>query len=332
MSAPVNQTAPAIVNTGPMRLEWQRLPIPVPAAGEVRIATAACGICATDLEMIAGWERTGFPAIPGHEWAGMIDAVGTGVDPALAGQPCVADNILPDGSEVGFERPGGYARHFCTAAENLCLLPPRFPLHHAVLIEPLAVCVHAVRRLGAETIHSALIIGDGPIGLLLAALLSGKGISNVELIGGRQGRLKVARQLGCRSAWNYHELPQAGNAIFEQLGRGPFDVVFEASGSKQAAAWALELAAMGGRIVIVGDYGNARADFAWNTLLHRELSLIGSNTGTGAWEDAVDVAVSGRIPLEKLITHRLPADQFEQGMELVRNRDTGAIKVVLEWN
>jgi len=80
----------AIVNTGPGKLEWQTLPTPEPAAGQVRIRTAACGICATDLQMIAGWERTKFPSIPGHEWSGVVDAIGSGVDVSLVGKPCVA--------------------------------------------------------------------------------------------------------------------------------------------------------------------------------------------------------------------------------------------------
>ena len=66
----------AIVNTAPGQLEFQELPLPEPGAGQVRIRTGACAICATDLVMIAGWDRTGFPAIPGHEWAGTVDAAG----------------------------------------------------------------------------------------------------------------------------------------------------------------------------------------------------------------------------------------------------------------
>ena len=69
----------AIVNTAPGRLEWKDLRLPKPRPGEVRVRTGACGICATDLAMIAGWKRTGFPSIPGHEWSGTVEAVGRGV-------------------------------------------------------------------------------------------------------------------------------------------------------------------------------------------------------------------------------------------------------------
>ena len=104
-----HQSMKAIVNTALNQLEWQDISLPQPAGGQVRVRTAACGICATDLQMIAGWTRTGFPSISGHEWAGIVDAVGAGVDAGLIGQHCVAENVLADGGEVGFEHPGGYA-------------------------------------------------------------------------------------------------------------------------------------------------------------------------------------------------------------------------------
>ena len=80
----------AIVHVAPGRLEWQDWPLPQPGPGQARIRTLACGICATDLEMIAGWNRTGFPAIPGHEWSGVVDAW----DPA-AMRPCWASRASP---------------------------------------------------------------------------------------------------------------------------------------------------------------------------------------------------------------------------------------------
>jgi len=210
----------AIVNTGPGRLVLQEWPTPQPGAGQVRIQTGACAICATDLKMIGGWERTSFPAIPGHEWAGMVDAVGTGVDPGLVGRRCVAENVLADGGEVGFER-------------QAC---------------------------------------------------------------GRQ-----------------------------------FPNVIEASGSPAAARASLDLVAARGRVLVVGDYDEARADFAWNHLLHQEIELIGSCASAGAWPEAVRLAVEGELPLARLVTHHFPAEQFAMGIRLVRSHQSDVIKVVLEW-
>jgi threonine dehydrogenase-like Zn-dependent dehydrogenase len=320
----------AIVNTGRNRLEWREMPLPQPGAGQVRIRTAACGICATDLEMIAGWKRTGFPAIPGHEWSGVVEAVGTGAAKRLLGRPCVAENVLSDGGEVGFEHPGGYAEYFLTEARNVRLLPARFDLATATLIEPLAVCVRAVRRLNVKAAGPALIFGDGPIGLITALLLERQGVRNVCLAGGRSGRLRLARKLGKFQTLNYHEAgPDLAQGV-RVAWADPFPVVIEASGSPRAMAAGLELAARGGKVLVIGDYGRAKAGFRWNHLLHRELTLIGSNASAGAWPEAVRLAGEAGLPLHRLISRRFAAAQFAKALDHVRSsRDV--MKVVLEW-
>ncbi|MBE3070479.1 MAG: alcohol dehydrogenase catalytic domain-containing protein, partial [Planctomycetes bacterium] len=129
------------------RLDMREVPAPQPGPGQVRVRTAACGVCATDLEMIDGDPRVCRPAILGHEWAGVVDAAGPGADAALVGRPCVAENVLADGGEVGFEHPGGYGEMLVTEAANVHLLPEGLAPAAAALIEPLAVAVRAVGRL-----------------------------------------------------------------------------------------------------------------------------------------------------------------------------------------
>jgi threonine dehydrogenase-like Zn-dependent dehydrogenase len=99
-----------------------------------------------------------------------VEAVGAGVDQGLIGMRCVAENVLSDGGEIGFEHPGGYGEFFLTAARNLYTLPPGFPYHIAALVEPLSVTVRGLRRLRPEAGQRVLIFGDGPIGLLTLML------------------------------------------------------------------------------------------------------------------------------------------------------------------
>ncbi len=321
----------AIVNTAPGRLEMLDWPRPEPGPGQVRIRTGACGVCATDLLMIAGWTRTAPPAIPGHEWSGTVDAVGPGGDPELVGRRCVAENVWADGGEVGFEHPGGYAEYLLTEAANVYPLPADFPLATAALIEPLAVCVRAVRRLRLEDRRSVLVIGDGVIGLIALMLLRRAGVEQVALAGGRAGRLALAAELGASQLLNYHAVTGSLVEALRSLPGGPFPNVMEASGSERGVAASLEVVARGGHILVIGDYSGGRASFAWNDLLHREIELIGSNASAGAWPEAVRLAREGALPLARLITHRLPAARFAEAIELTRSRQGDLIKAVLEW-
>ncbi len=321
----------AIVNTGANRLEMRELPLPEPADGQVRIRTAACGVCATDLQMIAGWERTAFGAIPGHEWSGTVDAVGEAVDASLVGRQCVGENVRAGGGEVGFEHPGGYAECFLTEAALVRTLPEGFDLVAATLIEPLAVCVRGLTRLGTP-VEPILVFGDGPVGLIATMLLADGGVRAITIVGGREARLRLALASGAAVTVNYHDagadLPEA---VRRAAGEPAFQVVVEASGSPAALDAGVALAGADARVLVLGDYGEGRARFEWNTLLHKELRVIGSCASAGAWDDAVALATSGRIPLARLVSHVVPAERFADAIELTRSGRDATVKVVLRW-
>jgi len=323
----------AIVNTAPGELEMQQHPMPTPGPGEVRIRTLACGICATDLEMIAGWDRTGFPGIPGHEWSGRVDELGSGVDSSLKGRTVVGDNIMPDGSEVGFELPGGYASHFITRAENLVILPNSVNTGHSTLIEPLAVCLRGFNKvkeaLLSGTPADVLIFGDGPIGLLQIMLVRQAGAGKITVVGGRESRLTLAKSVGADIIVNYRETENLTDGIRKAAGTENWPLIFESSGNPTALNAGMELGSVNARILILGDYSSEQADFKWNRILHNELHLIGSNTGTGAWAEAG--RLSTELQLAQLVTHRFPAADFQSAIQIVKDRTSGAVKVVLEW-
>ena len=319
----------AIVNTGANILEMLELPMPQPGPGQVRIHTVAVGICATDLLMVAGWERTTFPAIPGHEWSGTVDAIGNGVDTSLIGKRCVAENVLSNGMEVGFEHPCGYAEYFLTEAANVHIMSSDISFSTLALIEPLAVSVRALDRLGTCADGPILLFGDGPIGLILTLLLSRKG-HEVVIVGGRQYRLDIAKEFEAKQTLNYHDLN--GNLVtsIREMTGLDFPTVIEASGSGPAMDASMELVAREGKVLLVGDYGGACATIPWNLVLWSEINLIGSNASAGAWTQAVSLAQEG-LPLDKLITHHLGVSDFDKGFEIMHNRTSGAIKVVLDW-
>jgi len=321
----------AIVVTAPNILEFKDLPLPVPQRGQARIRTKACGICATDLEMIGGWARTPFPGIPGHEWSGIVDAVGDGGDKTIIGRRCVAENVLRDGGEVGFEHPGGYAEYFITETDNINFLPADFPMAVAALVEPLAVAIRAMRRMRIADQSAALILGDGPIGLLMTILLKRAGVGNIALVGGRGNRLALAQELGAARTLNYHDFGERGMEAACAVLDCSFPNVIEASGSAAAIRTALKLASRAGKVLVVGDYKQAAAEFLWNHLLHNELEIIGSNASAQAWPEAVRTATGIPNELAKLISGEWPVANFADAVEAVRH-DRKIIKAILRWD
>jgi threonine dehydrogenase-like Zn-dependent dehydrogenase len=253
------------------------------------------------------------------------------VDGGLVGCRVVGENVLSDGGEVGFEHPGGYGEYLVTEALRLHVLPSHVSFPAATLIEPLAVCVRGMRRLRFEDRSRALIWGDGPIGLLMTGLLRRAGVAEVVLVGGRPGRLQTALELGASAALNYHALGRdLVEGVSARAGTG-FPNIVEASGAAAAVQASLHLAAPGGHLLLLGDYGDARADLAWNRVLHGELELIGSCASEGAWAQAVHLAEGACVSLDRLVTHAVPADRFADGFAWARSHDGSVIKVVLAW-
>ncbi|HBC87032.1 MAG TPA: hypothetical protein DCZ94_08770 [Lentisphaeria bacterium] len=319
----------AILNTAKGELKLSELPKPSPGAGEVRIRTSVCGICASDLEMIDGWPRGKYPQVLGHEWAGIVDECGTGADKSLLDKYCVAENVLKDGGEVGFEHPGGYAQYFITQADKLIVLPKGFDMEIAALIEPLAVAVRGMKRMNPSK-DPALIIGDGPIGLLMLMLMKRHGMKDVTLVGGRETRLKLALELGAARTLNYHEAGKSLPDYVAKQGLKPFSSIVEAAKSADAIPLASKLGANGAKILLIGNYVEVRSEVILQEFLHKEFELLGSNASAGAWEEAVRIAAEGKLPLRKIVSGVYKAEDFEKAMDTARN-NRSSMKILLKW-
>ena len=324
------------------------IPLPEPAEGQVRIRTSCCGICATDLEMIAGWQRTPYPATPGHEWCGTVDAVGPGVPSDLVGRKCVGDNILACGNcevcrsgresrckspqEVGFELPGGYGEYFLTEAAKLRFPDADVPAATATLAEPLSVVLRGLGKLRNRPPNGATaIFGDGPIGLLAVAALRNRGVKRIMLVGGRKHKLALGHTFGAAETWSY-KVPAA-----ELAGRlrafAPAGLAcgIEASGSASACEQLLRMMTVDGELLLLGDYGDASVEIRLNALLHKELHIAGSNTGRGAWDDAVALLNEQHEMLGRMVTHTFRASDYEAALKTVREKRDECIKVALRW-
>src|ERR1017187_119499 len=304
--------------------------VPVePGPGQVQIQVAYCGICGTDLHLFHGAmaHRLHLPHVMGHEMSGAIAAVGPEagawqpgdrvtvrpLDPCGECPACRAGHkhICQNLKFIGIDTPGALQGLWTVPAHTLHRLPDSLSLRHGAVVEPIAVACHDVRMGEVKGGDYAVVIGGGPIGILVALVAKTRG-ARVLLAEVNPFRLQLARGLGI-DAVNPLDTDLPG-LVIERIGGAGADVVFEVSGSQAGADAMTKLPRTRGRIVVVAIYGEApKVDlfrFFW-----RELKLSGARVYEAQdFELAIELAAAGRLPLGKLITDALPLSGLEEGM------------------
>jgi (R,R)-butanediol dehydrogenase / meso-butanediol dehydrogenase / diacetyl reductase len=295
-----------------------------PADGEVRLDVAYCGICGTDLHIAHGAmdQRVSIPQVIGHEMSGTVAEVGPGVDGFDVGDPVVVRPLDPRGRTpadkgwshisrnlkfLGIDTPGAFQSSWTVPAFTLHRLPPDVDLRIAALTEPLAVACHDVRRAELEPGETAVVIGGGPIGMLVALVASQTG-ARVLLSEVNPARLALASEIGLETV-DASAVDVAEHVASLTSGAGA-DAVFEVSGSAAGALEMSRLAGLRGRIVLVAIFPEPQPvnlfDFFW-----KELELRGARVYEPSdYERAIALLVGGALPLERLVTAVEPLDRL----------------------
>ncbi|MGX5682259.1 zinc-dependent alcohol dehydrogenase [Schumannella luteola] len=308
-------------------------PIP-PRAGEVQIAVAYTGLCGTDLHIIHGSmdARVSTPLTFGHEMSGTIAAVGDGVDGWSVGDAVTVMPLQWDGTcpaclaghthicqklvFVGIDSPGSLQELWTVPADLLVPLPAGLSLEHAALAEPVAVAVHDVRRSELAAGDHAVVIGGGPIGVLIATVArhSGAEVVVIELEPGRRAQIEA---LGFTTL-DPREVDQVA-WVEEWTGGAGADVVFEVSGAAQAVLGATKLAKVRGTLVVVAIHPVPR-EIDLQRLFWRELRILGARVYQRPdFETAVELLADGVIPAEALISRVVPLDGIPAAVEDLEN-------------
>jgi 2-desacetyl-2-hydroxyethyl bacteriochlorophyllide A dehydrogenase len=310
--------------------------VPVePGAGQVQIRVAYCGICGTDLHLFHGAmaNRLTLPHVMGHEMSGIIEAVGEGVAGYLPGDRVTVRPLDPCGQcpacqaghshichnlkFIGIDAPGALQGLWTVPAHTLHRLPGLLSLRQGAMVEPIAVACHDVRMGEVQAGEQVVVVGGGPIGVLIALVAQARG-ARVLMAEVNPFRIQLARDLGIDAI---HPTETDLVALVNQrTGAAGADVVFEVSGSVAGSEMMTRLPRTRGRIVVVAIYGEPpKVDlfrFFW-----RELRLTGARVYEAEdFEMAIELAASGRLPLDKLITNVLPLDRLEDGL---RQMETG---------
>ena len=298
-----------------------------PGPGEVQIRVSHCGVCGTDLHIFHGVmdKRVKMPAILGHEMSGVIAAAGAGVsgwgegdhvtvmplDPCGACPACRAghSHICQKLNFIGIDSPGAFQSVWTVPAKTLLRLPPQLSLAHGALVEPLAVACHDVRLAEIRPGEHVVVIGGGPIGMLVALVARHAG-GNVVVTEVNPFRVALAKRLGLEAV-NPKETDVA-KFTEERTGGAGADAVFEVSGSKAGVAAMPHLLRTRGRMVVVAIFPQP-VEIDLFRVFWRELKLIGVRVYEREdFAKAIDLAASGELPLDALITETTSLDGLSE--------------------
>ena len=202
----------AIVIKKPGDISLCQVEKPIPPAGFARIKVKAAAICATDLEVIDGNIPANYPLIPGHEWSGVVDAVGDPADEKWLGKAVIGSSDVvclkceacrsgnwrycKEFEEIGFRRNGAYGEYFLAPVYGLCEKPDHVPFENAALCEPLGVALGTLKKANAAFGQSLVIYGAGSIGLCMLAAAKAMGLGTTVVIATTNARLEIAKQMG----------------------------------------------------------------------------------------------------------------------------------------
>ncbi len=322
----------AAVWLGKDKLVVKEVEKPSAGPGEAIIRVKWAGICGTDLAIYAGrLSRARPPLIPGHEFSGeIVEVPKENLWGLREGDAVVAEPLLPCGrchacrtgmynvcenfAMVGVDAPGSFAEFVKVKARNVYRLPSNISMELASLTEPTAVALHTVQRSGMKVGDSVVILGGGPIGLLIAELARISGAAPIIISEISPYRTSLARNLGFEVVVPARdELEKRVKALTR--GRGA-DVVFDAVGVPAAASQFTRTSRIGGRIVVVGLYKEP-SPVDLKEVCFRELTIIGSRVYRYPdFEKVLDIIFKDSDRFSSIITEKMELDQIERGFRI----------------
>lgn len=337
------------------------VPDPLPGPGEVLIDVRAAGVCGSDLHPYRGANPWGavetVPRRAGHELAGVVAALGSGVTGLEVGQRVGVEpmhlvgcgrcrqcrrgdyHICPTRGLRDGQRRGsaGFSELDVAAAANVFPLPDAVSLEAAALLDVYACGVHAVNRIPLRPLDHVCVIGTGPIGLTMGQVARASGARQVIMVGRRDEALDLALRVGAAdTVVNASRAASVGEAVAELTAGELCDAVFEAvGGTAGTLAQAVEVATFGGRIGILGAFWGDVA-VAYRAANRKEIDLRWCNSyatfgGVREYQIALDLLAEGRVQAEPLITHRFPLAEIGAAFAAADDRQaSGAMKVIVQ--
>ncbi len=307
---------------------------------DVLLEVKNAGICGTDLHIWHGsYALAAYPVVPGHEFSGVVAAVGPEVQGFSVGDRVTADPNLPCYScvfcqqrqfnqclnleVIGVTRNGAFARSV-VAPESAVYPIGGLPFAEAALLEPLACVVWGLKQVQVQAGDKMLIFGAGPMGILMMQAALRAGAASVVMVDKEAWRLELASQLGASTTAQADTFtPEA----LEDAAPYGFDIVADATGVPAVIESTFKYVKPGGKVWVFGvAAGDARVPFSPYEVFRKDLKIIGSFALNKTFHEAISLVQGGAVQLAPLISHQLPLGEFEHGLELAE-RDPKRMKV-----
>lgn len=318
---------------------------PAPGPDDLLVRVEACGVCGTDRHLLHGEFPSAPPVTLGHEFCGIVEAMGADVKGfeigvRITGDPniscgrcpqCMAGrvNLCRNLRAIGIHRDGGFADYVIVPQKQAFQLPPGLKPTHGAFCEPLACCLHGIDMAEIKAGSSVAVLGGGVIGLLTVQLARLAGATTVILSTRQASRRKLAEEIGAT-----HSVDPSSSDIIEEIAGdtglvpGGVDVVIECAGVAETVQQTTRLARAGGTVVILGVMPQgARVELEPFDILFRELRVLGSFINPFTHRRAADLVASGLIEIDKLISRQISLDEAP---EVIRNPpQPGEVKVLV---
>jgi L-iditol 2-dehydrogenase len=339
----------ALVLTKYRSLELKSVERPDVGPDDVLVAVRACGICGSDVHGYDGSSgRRIPPVIMGHEASGVVAEVGAHVSRFHVGERVTFDSTVYCGkcdacrrgdvnlcearrvlgvSCADYRQPGAFAEYVVVPERIVVRLPDGLSFEHAVLAEPVAVALHAVSRLRLSAGDRGVVVGSGMIGLLVIQALRLAGCEYMTAVDLDEDRLRLARDLGATTTINPANIDPVAAILADTDGRGA-DIALEVVGNASAIATAIGCIRRGGQIVLVGNVA-PEVPLPLQTVVTRELTLLGSCASAGEFSRAVELIAAGQILVQPVLSAVARLDEGPHWFERLYAREPGLMKVVL---
>ena len=332
----------AVIVKKPGEVALIEAPLPIPPAGFARIRVKAAAICATDLEVVDGNIPANYPLSPGHEWSGVVDAVGDPADEDWIGKSvigssdvvCLKCEACRSGNwrycksfeEIGFRRNGAYGEYFLAPVYGLVEKPDHVPFDVAALCEPLGVALGTLKKADAAFGQSLVIYGAGSIGLCMLAAAKAMGLGTTVVIATSTARLSVAREMGADHVIASRE--QDPLAEVKRLFPEGVDLVVDATGIEECIQNSLKMARKGGTVALAG-YGRGKEMRIRMDDIHiNNLRVVGAGNNWNQHKTALELMACGKVDLTPFISAKITREEFQKGLDLARNRPVGFVKAL----